>query len=37
MPKVTALATMTAALAGGAILGTLFSRYVRKDFQVYPT
>jgi hypothetical protein len=28
MPKVTALATMAAALAGGAILGVLFSRYV---------
>jgi hypothetical protein len=34
MPKVTAAATMAAALAGGAILGVLFSRYVRKDFQL---
>ena len=33
MPKVTAAATMAAALAGGAILGVMFSRYVRKDFQ----
>jgi hypothetical protein len=29
MPKATAGATMAAALAGGAILGVLFSRYVR--------
>jgi len=29
MPKATAAATMAAALAGGAILGVLFSRYVR--------
>jgi hypothetical protein len=34
MPKVTALATMAAALAGGAFLGLMFSRYVRKGFQV---
>jgi hypothetical protein len=34
MPKVTALATMAAALAGGAVLGVMFSRYVRKGFQV---
>lgn len=33
MPKVTAAATMAAALAGGAILGVLFSRYVRKPFR----
>jgi hypothetical protein len=29
MPKATAVATMAAALAGGAILGVIFSRYVR--------
>jgi hypothetical protein len=29
MPKVTAAATLAAALAGGAVLGVLFSRYVR--------
>ena len=34
MPKVTALATMAAALAGGAVLGVMFRRYVRKGFQV---
>ena len=34
MPKVTALATMTAALAGGAVLGVMFRRYVRKGFRV---
>jgi hypothetical protein len=34
MPKVTAAATMAAALAGGSILGVMFSRYVRKGFQV---
>ena len=34
MPKVTAVATMAAALAGGAVLGVTFSRYVRKGFQV---
>ena len=33
MPKVTAGATMAAALAGGATLGVLFSRFVRKAFQ----
>jgi hypothetical protein len=33
MPKVTAVATMASALAGGAILGVMFSRYVRKDIQ----
>jgi uncharacterized membrane protein len=33
MPKVTAAATMAAALAGGAILGVMFSRYVRQAFQ----
>lgn len=33
MPKVTAAATMAAALAGGAVLGVLFSRYVRKPFR----
>ena len=33
MPKVTTVATMAAALAGGAVLGVMFSRYVRKDFQ----
>jgi hypothetical protein len=33
MPKVTAAATMAAALAGGAVLGVIFRRYVRKDFQ----
>ena len=33
MPKVTAAATMTAALAGGAILGVMFRHYVRKAFQ----
>jgi hypothetical protein len=32
MPKVTALATMAASLAGGAVLGVMFSRYVRKGF-----
>src|SRR5215216_7675038 len=30
MPKATALSTMAAALAGGAILGVRFSRYVRE-------
>jgi hypothetical protein len=34
MPKVTAAATMLAALSGGAVLGIMFSRYVRKGFQV---
>ena len=34
MPKVTAAATMAAALSGGAVLGILFRRYVRKGFQV---
>ena len=34
MPKVTALATMAAALAGGAVLGVMFRRYVTKGFQV---
>jgi hypothetical protein len=34
MPKVTAAATMAAALSGGAILGIMFSRYVRKGFQI---
>ena len=34
MPRVTAAATMAAALAGGAVLGVMFSRYVRKGFQV---
>ena len=29
MPKATAAATMAAALAGGAVLGVMFSRYVR--------
>jgi hypothetical protein len=33
MPKVTAVATMAAALVGGAILGVLFSRYVRLQRQ----
>ena len=33
MPKVTAAATLAAALAGGATMGVIFSRYVRKDFQ----
>ena len=33
MPKVSAAATMAAALAGGATLGVMFSHYVRKDFQ----
>ena len=33
MPKVTAAATLAAALAGGAILGVMFSRYVRQAFQ----
>ena len=33
MPKVTAAATMAAALAGGTNLGVLFSRFVRKAFQ----
>ena len=33
MPKVTAVATLAAALAGGATMGVIFSRYVRKDFQ----
>jgi hypothetical protein len=32
MPKVTAAATMAAALAGGAILGVMFSRYARAGF-----
>ncbi len=31
MPKVTAAGTMAAALAGGAILGVVFSRYVRAE------
>ena len=35
MPKATAAATMAAALAGGAILGVLFSRYVRKGSSKY--
>jgi hypothetical protein len=34
MPRVTAAATMAAALSGGAVLGVMFSRYVRKGFQV---
>ena len=34
MPKLTAVATMAAALAGGAMLGVIFSRYVRKGFQI---
>jgi hypothetical protein len=34
MPKVTAAATMAAALVGGAVLGVIFSRYVRKSFRV---
>jgi hypothetical protein len=34
MPKVTAAATMLAALSGGAVLGIMFSRYARKGFQV---
>ena len=34
MPRVTAAATMAAALAGGAVLGVTFSRYVRKGFRV---
>ena len=34
MPRVTATATMAAALSGGAVLGIMFSRYVRKGFQV---
>lgn len=33
MPKVTAVATTASALAGGAVLGVMFSRYVRKDIQ----
>jgi hypothetical protein len=33
MVKVTAASTMAAALAGGAILGVMFSRYVRKAHQ----
>jgi hypothetical protein len=33
MPKVTAAGTMAAALAGGAVLGVMFSHYVRKSFQ----
>jgi hypothetical protein len=33
MPKVTAVATMAAALVGGAILGVLFNRYVRLQRQ----
>jgi hypothetical protein len=35
MPKVTAAATMAAALAGGATLGVMFRCYVQKDFHVY--
>ena len=31
MPKVTAVATLAAALAGGATLGVMFSQYVRKS------
>src|SRR5688572_18205144 len=34
MPRVTAAATMAAALSGGAVLGIMFRRYVRKGFQV---
>ena len=34
MPRVTAAATMAAALSGGAVLGTLFRRYVRKEVQI---
>ena len=30
MPKVSAAATLAAALAGGATLGVMFSQYVRK-------
>jgi hypothetical protein len=33
MPKVTAAATMAAALAGGAILGVIFTRFAQKNFQ----
>ena len=36
MPKATAATTMAAALAGGAILGVIFSRYVRKGSRPYP-
>ena len=31
MPKVAAVGTMAAALAGGAMLGVVFSRYVRAE------
>ena len=34
MPKVTAAVTMAAALSGGAVLGVLFRRYVRKEVQI---
>jgi hypothetical protein len=34
MPRVTAAATMAAALSGGAVLGIMFRRYVRQGFQV---
>jgi hypothetical protein len=34
MPRVTAAATMAAALSGGAVLGIMFRRYARKSFQV---
>jgi hypothetical protein len=34
MPRVTATATMAAALSGGAVLGILFRRYVSKGVQV---
>jgi len=36
MPKATAVTTMAAALAGGAILGVIFSRYVRKGSRPPP-
>ena len=32
MPKVTAASTMVAALSGGAVLGVVFTRYVRAKF-----
>lgn len=35
MPKATAAATMAAALAGGAMLGVVFSRYVRAGSSKY--
>jgi len=31
MPKVTALATMAAALVGGALLGAMFTRYIKAE------